>query len=81
MKLDTQATLVGVEGDQAEFADMIGQTGRLFLAPGNNWFGPKGWGESLTMTRKRASRKDDKVRVSTRLGDVFTFRVASDTKK
>jgi hypothetical protein len=75
MKLDTTAKLVSVEGDQAEYADMIGQTGRLYLAPGNNWFGPKGWGESLTMSRKRASKKGDRVRVSTHLGNVFVFQV------
>lgn len=31
MKIDTTAKLVGVEGDQEEFADMIGTTGRLYL--------------------------------------------------
>lgn len=72
MKLDTTAKLVSVEGDQAEYADMIGQTGRLYLAPGNNWFGS---GESLTMNRKRASKKGDRVRVSTHLGNVFVFQV------
>lgn len=75
MKLDTTAKLVRVEGDQEEYADMIGQTGRLYLSPGNNWFAPSGWGESLTMSRKRASKKDDRIRVSTHLGNVFVFQV------
>lgn len=81
MKIDTSATLVGVEGDQAEFADMIGTTGRLYLNTGNNWYGPKGSGESITLTRKRVTRKDDKVRVHTKLGNVFTFRLVTESNK
>lgn len=80
MKIDTTAKLVGVEGDQEEFADMIGTTGRLYLNTGNNWFGPKGSSESITLTRKRVTRKDDKIRVHTKLGNVFTFRLVSESK-
>ena len=81
MKIDTTAKLIGVEGDQEEFADLIGETGRLFLSPGNNWFSPKGSGESLTMTRKRAAEKDGKIRVSTKLGNVFIFRKVETEQK
>ena len=75
MKIDTQAKLVKVEGNQAEYADMIGETGRLFLSPGNNWFAPTGWSESLEMKRKRATKKGNTIRVSTLLGNVFVFEV------
>ena len=75
MKIDAQAKLVKVEGNQVEHADMIGQTGRLFLSPGNNWFAPKGWSESLEMKRKRVTKKGNTIRVSTSLGNVFVFEV------
>lgn len=80
-RIDTTARLVGVEGNQEEFADMIGTTGRLYLNTGNNWYGPKGSGESITLTRKRVTRKDDKVRVHTKLGNVFTFRLVTESNK
>lgn len=75
-----KAKLVGVEGDQEEYADLIGLEGKLRIDPKStdsaiNWFNPEGSGETLSLSRKRVSEKDGKVRVHTRLGNTFTFRL------
>ena len=80
MKIDTTARLVSVEGDQEEFADMIGTTGRLYLNTGNNWYGPKGSASPLNLARRRVIRKGDKIRVHTKFGNIFTFRLVSESK-
>lgn len=72
--------LVAVEGDQEDFADLIGTEGVLRLDPvstdsGINWFNPTGSGETLTLSRKRVTEKNGKVKVFTKLGNVFTFRL------
>lgn len=72
--------LVSVEGDQEEFADLIGASGELRLDPASksselNWFNPAGRGDSLGLSRKRVTEKDGKVKVFTQLGNCFTFRL------
>lgn len=72
--------LVSVEGDQEEYADLIGTEGDLRIDPkstdsGINWFNPEGTGETLTLARKRVIEKDGKVIVHTKLGNKFTFRL------
>lgn len=80
MKIDTTAKLVAVEGNQEEYADLIGVTGRLHLNPKCcNWFG--NGGDSVEFRRKRVTRKEDKIRVHTKLGNVFVFRLVSESKK
>jgi len=74
MRIDTTARLVSVFGDQESFSDLVGLNGRLFLDVGNNWFGPSGSSESLTMDRKRMTQKGDTIRVSTKRGNVFVFK-------
>jgi hypothetical protein len=71
---------VSVEGDQEEYADLIGTEGELRLDPkstdsGINWYNPKGSGETLTLSRQRVTEKDGKVKVRTKLGNTFTFRL------
>ncbi len=70
--------LTAVEGDQEEFADLIGTEGELHLSPGNNWYNPNGRGDSLQMESKRITRKEDRITVSTHLGNKFVFRVKTN---
>jgi hypothetical protein len=75
-----EVRLVGVEGDQEEYADLIGTEGVLRLDPhstdsGINWYNPNGSGETLALSRKRVTEKDGKVRVHTKLGNTFIFRL------
>jgi len=72
--------LVNVEGDQEEFADLIGTEGDLHLHPTSasselNWFNPEGRGDSLGLSRKRVTEGNGKVKVFTKLGNCFTFRL------
>lgn len=72
--------LVNVEGDQEEFADLIGAEGELRLDPASkssdlNWFNPNGRGDSLGLSRKRVTEAQGKVKVFTVLGNCFTFRL------
>jgi len=72
--------LVNVEGDQEEFADLLGTEGELRLDPTSksgelNWYNPKGRGDTLGLSRKRVTEKDGKVKVFTQLGNCFTFRL------
>ena len=72
MKLDTTAKLVKMEGNQEDYADLIGLEGRLYLDKNNNWFGTSGGG-CLTLSRKKVTQKANLIRVSTHLGNVFYF--------
>lgn len=72
--------LVNVEGDQAEYADLIGTEGVLRLDPtstdsGINWYNPERSGETLSLSRKRVLESNGKVKVFTKLGNCFTFRL------
>lgn len=72
--------LVNIEGDQEEFADLIGTEGELRLDPANkssdlNWYNPKGRGDTLGLSRKRVTETGDKIKVFTELGNCFTFRL------
>ena len=78
MKLNTKisAKLVDVRGDVCEYADMIGCSGTLYLSEDNenNWFNPGG-NETLGFCRKRTTQKNNLIRVSTRAGNTFVFKV------
>jgi hypothetical protein len=65
--------LTAIEGDQEEFADLIGTTGKLFLEPDREWYHPAA-GEPVVLKRKRVVREGDRIQVFTHLGNVFTFR-------
>ena len=69
-----QAKLIEVQGNQEEFADLIGETGELHLEPSNDWFLPQNSNDTLTMSRKRFVDKDCKITISTALGNKFVFR-------
>jgi hypothetical protein len=71
-----KARLVEVQGDQEDFADLIGTTGTLYLEGNNNWFLPENRGDHLSFVIKRkVNVAPDKVRVFTKLGNTFTFRL------
>ena len=74
-----------VQGDQVEFADLLGVEGILRLhgtdkAEELNWFNPnRGWG-TLCLARRRVVESANEVKVFTELGNTFTFRLL-DSKK
>lgn len=75
-----KAKLVEVQGDQEEYADLIGATGELQLHETDksaelNWFSPKNRGDTLGLTRKTVTENGKKVVVSTRMGNKFTFQL------
>jgi len=72
--------LVNIEGNQAEYADLIGLDGTLRIDPTSsdpaiNWFNPHRSGETLSLARKRVIEKNGRVKVFTKLGNCFTFRL------
>jgi len=73
-----QAKCIGIEGDEdGEFSDLVGTTGKLRLDPKSkesvvNWFDGGG---SVNFTRKRVVEKDGEVKIFTKLGNVFKFRL------
>lgn len=75
-----EAKCIGIEGDEdGEFSDLIGTTGKLRLDEKSmdsavNWFDS---GESVNFTRKRVHEKDGEVKVYTKLGNVFKFRLVT----
>ena len=71
MKTRQLVRLVRVLGHPEDFVDLIGTSGVLFLAPGNNWYGSGG--DSVNLSRKRVTTKDTRIRVHTHLGNVFEF--------
>ena len=60
-----------------EFDDLRGQTGELRIEEHNTWFNG---GEGVEMTRKRVVEKDGVVKVFTKLGNTFTFKIVDTTK-
>ena len=72
MDLNQKVRLDSVEGDQSEFSDLIGKTGQLFISDDHSWFNVK-HGGCVSLYRKRVTIKGDKIRVSTKLGNVFNF--------
>lgn len=69
-----RATLVEVRGNQEEFADVIGTTEILHLheldnSPELNFFGDVG------LSVKRVVKKDNRISISTRLGNTFVFQL------
>lgn len=72
-----QAKLIQVQGDEEEFDDLIGTKGKLQLigpSSPHNWFHPEGSGDTLSLAVKRSVKKDDKIKVFTKYGNIFTFR-------
>ena len=71
-----QAKLIRVEGNQSEFSDLIGHTGRLRIDPNNltpnlNWFNANG--DIVQLARARVTENGKEVKVFTTLGNVFVF--------
>jgi hypothetical protein len=64
--------LTAIKGDQEEFADLIGTTGKLFLEHDREWYHPA-TGEPVVLSRKRVVKKGSRIQVFTHLGNVFTF--------
>lgn len=73
-----QAKCIGVDGDEdGEFSDLVGTVGKLRLDDKStdravNWFNG---GDSVNFTRKRVVEKDGVVKVFTKLGNVFKFKL------
>ena len=67
--------LVNVQGDQEDFADLIGSNGTLQQLSDGLTFMPDNRGDWLTMKPRRKQEKDGKIIVSTTLGNTFTFRL------
>jgi len=72
------AKCIGVSGDEdGEFGDLVGSVGKLRLDSKStesvvNWFSGGG---SVNFTRKRVVERDGVVKVFTKLGRVFKFRL------
>jgi hypothetical protein len=66
--------LTGVRGDQAEFADIIGESGGLCLTRdcGQKYFMCDNGGD-VTFVSPRVKRNGATIVVSTRAGNIFTF--------
>ena len=73
--MKTNVRLIEVLGDQEDFADLIGTEGELHLDGTNNWFLPEHRGDMLSLAIKRKVEGDGKVKVHTKLGNTFTFRL------
>ena len=70
--------LIEIQGDQEEFADLIGESGDLQLHETNkshelNWFNPNHRGDSLSFNVKKKVEKDNKIIVYSSLGNIFVF--------
>ena len=68
----TQAKLIQVTGDQEDFTDVIGHNGELYVSK-SPWF--KANGDVISMLSRRITREDGLIKISTKLGNTFTFRV------
>ncbi len=66
--------LTTVDGDQEGFADLIGWEGILHKTSSGLSFQCDN-GEWLRMHTKRMTIKDGKIRISTKLGNTFTFKI------
>lgn len=76
-----RAELIEVQGDQEEFADLIGEQGDLKLPgknKGENYFLPDS-GDSLTMLVKNIRTNGNKTTVKTQWGNTFIFRIQGAT--
>lgn len=72
--------MVGVLGDQEDFADLIGTEGTLSIGE-RHVYQPENRGDWLTMEKKRVTEKDGKISVATRLGNTFIFRRLSPNNR
>jgi hypothetical protein len=77
----SRVRLVEVQGDQEEFADLIGTEGVLQLGGNHNWYNPDNLGDTLQLAVKSVHhrKESDRVSVKTKLGNTFTFRL-TETK-
>ena len=77
-----QAKCISVDGDEdGEFSDLVGTVGKLQLAEDSmdsemNWFDSvSSGGDSVGFTRRRVVEKEGVVKVFTKMGRVFKFRL------
>jgi hypothetical protein len=73
-KTPMRVKLVSVLGDQEEFADLIGTEGDLTIRHKTGTFNPDNRGDWLVMEKKRWTRRNGMVKISTILGNTFIFR-------
>ena len=71
------AKCISVEGDDGEFSDLVGTIGKLRIDDKSmdsaaNWFDG---GNSVNFTRKRVTEVGDQIKVFTKLGNIFKFKV------
>ena len=81
--MNKRVRLVEVQGDQEDFADLIGQNGLLELSgkgEDQNTFFPDNRGDFLSLLIKKVVEKDGKIIVSTKLGNTFTFKIVGENK-
>lgn len=79
--MKVSAKCIQVEGNQEEFSDLIGSIGKLRLDPVSkdpavNWFTG---GNTVNFVRKKVVVKDGIVKVFTRVGNCFTFRLENNS--
>jgi hypothetical protein len=77
--------LIEVQGDQEDFADLIGNNGVLSLSDkttneDRNTFFPDNKGDFLSLLTKNIVEKDGKIIISTRSGNIFTFKIIGENK-
>jgi hypothetical protein len=77
-----QAKCIGVDGDEdGEFSDLVGTSGKLRLDDNSmdsavNWFDSfSSGGDMVGFARNRVAEKDGVVKVFTKFGNVFKFRL------
>lgn len=68
-----KAKLIGVHGDQEEFSYLIGYEGDLRLASDSGAFSVGG--DCVQFDVRATDREGMKVKISTKRGNLFTFRI------
>ena len=76
---DRKCRLVEVQGDQEDFADLIGRNGHLTLSDlgddERNVFVPESRGDWLSMLVKSVREMGDRVTVVTEMDNTFVFKM------
>jgi len=68
--------LIEVQGDQVEFADLLGCSGKLEMEGerGYSVFYPENRGDWLHMSKIKSRKEGDKISIFTTLGNKFVFK-------
>lgn len=71
--------LTNVKNDQEDFADLIGNTGKLIKTTGDGYcFMPNNRGDFLSMHHKDYKETKDYITIETKLDNTFTFKIVPD---